>query len=48
MRPRERVFFDKATAFVSEGLGLAVHLQGFDRAIASRHQAGFEISKEGT
>jgi hypothetical protein len=41
MRPPERVFFDKAMPFVSEGLVLAVHLYGFDRVVESRHRADF-------
>ncbi len=40
-RPPERVFFDKAMPFVSEGLVLAVHLHGFDRVVESRHRADF-------
>jgi len=40
-RPPERVFFDKAMPFVSEGLVLAVHLHGFDRVVESRHRADY-------
>jgi hypothetical protein len=48
-QPPERVFFDKATPFVSEGLVLAVHLYGFDRVVESRHRADFlGFFEEGT
>jgi hypothetical protein len=48
-RPPERVFFDKATPFVSEGLVLAVHLYGFERVVESRHRADFlSFFEEGT
>jgi hypothetical protein len=48
MRPPERVFFDKAMPFVSEGLVLAVHLYGFDRVVEPPPGGLLSFFKEGT
>jgi hypothetical protein len=47
-RPRDHVFLDKAMAFVSEGLGLAVHLQGFNRVMGTATRRAPHSLEEGT